>query len=108
MLGTTAPRDATDEALLKEEQRIRSKTIAFEKRRERIMNSKKRLIGIDVDALDQQVQELRQGRSDKKEDERLEKLRQIEIERVLAAAVEEEKMMRSFQLDTMKKSWRVR
>ena len=94
-----------NEALAKEEQRIAAKRAINEQRKQRILNPRIRTIGIDVSALDQQVIEKQNKLEMLKEEARMEKLVALETERVLAASAEEEKMMRKFQMDEMKKSW---
>jgi len=100
-----AAKDPTDEALMKEEAKINNRRRQNAIRKERLLNARKRCIGVDVDALDAQVSEMRRSREHAVEQVRLEKLRSIEIERVLASQVEEEKQMRDFQMEQMKSSW---
>jgi len=94
-----------DAVLDKEEARIRLRRKNNEDRRERLLNARKRVIGVDVDALDAQVAEMHRGRNDDKEALRVERIRQMEIERVLESAAEEERMMRAYQKEEIKKSW---
>lgn len=100
-----AAKDPTDEALMKEQNKINNRRAANLLRKERLLNARKRCIGVDVDALDAQVAEVRRSREHAKDQDRLEKLRSIEIERVLATQVELEKQMRTFQMEQLKSSW---
>jgi len=95
----------TDAALAKEEARIALKRQQNEMRRQRFLDSRTRVMGLDVDALDAQVAEINKQKADGKEAERIERLRQLEIERVLEAAAEEERLMREFNQQAIKKSW---
>lgn len=94
-----------NDALVREEQRIAAKRAINEQRKQRILNPRIRTIGIDVSALDQQVIEKQNKQEMLKEEARIEKIVALETERVLAASFEEEKLMRKFQMDEMKKSW---
>ena len=85
-----------NEALVKEAAKIARKRLVNEQRKERILNPRRRTIGIDVDALDQQVAEHSRLRDIQGEEDKMEKMRAVEIERILAAASEEEKMMRYY------------
>jgi hypothetical protein len=95
----------TDAALAKEEARIALKRQQNELRRQRFLNSRTRIMGVDVDALDSQVAEMNKRKSDGKEAERIERLRQMEIERVLEAAAQEERMMRDYNQQEINRSW---
>ena len=95
----------TDAALAKEEARIALKRQQNELRRQRFLDARTRVIGVDVDALDAQVAEMTQRKADGKEAERVERLRQLEIERVLEAAAQEERMMREYNQAEIKKAW---
>ena len=83
-----------NEALEKEAAKIARKRLVNEQRKERILNPRRRTIGIDVDALDQQVAEHNRLKDIQAEEDKMEKMRSLEIERILAASSEEEKMMR--------------
>lgn len=56
-----------DGVLSKEERRIQIKREAAEQRRLRLMNPRYRAIGLDVDALDNQVAEIQKNREDMKQ-----------------------------------------
>ena len=77
----------------------------MEDRKKRFLNVRKRTIGMDVEALDKQVEEMRLHRHNKNEDDKMEKLRYLEIDRVLEVQEEEQKNLRKYQMDEMKKSW---
>lgn len=62
-----------DSALSKEEARIQLKRAQNEKRKERFLSARTRLIGVDVDALDAQVAEMQRMKSDNKEADRVER-----------------------------------
>lgn len=94
-----------EEAVKKEAAKIAAKRLVNEQRKSRILNARTRTIGIDVDALDRQVAESRSRKEMLKEEEKMDKLRAMEIERVLCAAQEEENMMRRYAMDVMKKNW---
>lgn len=94
-----------DESLFKEEARIRRKWQQMEERKKRFLNVRKRTIGCDVEALDKQVEEMRLHRHNKNEDNKMDRLRYLEIDRVLEVQEEEQKNLRRYQMDEMKKSW---
>lgn len=77
----------------------------MEERKKRFFNVRKRTIGMDVEALDKQVEEIKLHRNNKNEDNKMEKLRYLEIDRVLEVQEEEQKNLRRYQMDEMKKSW---
>jgi len=89
----------------REDARIQMKREANEQRRLRLLDARKRVIGLDVDALNEQVAEKERMRSDQKEVERIEKLRFLEIDRIMENAADEEKMMKEFQKTQLKQSW---
>jgi hypothetical protein len=62
-----------DQAFRKEEARIRHKREVNRIRVERIHNSRNRLIGVDVDALDAQVAEMQRNRRNDKIEDRLDR-----------------------------------
>jgi len=95
----------TDAVLAKEEARIALKRQQNELRRQRFLNARTRIMGVDVDSLDAQVADMKQRQSDGKESERIERLRQMEIDRVLEAAAEEERQMREFNQQQIKRDW---
>ena len=94
-----------DESLFKEEARIRRKWQQMEERKKRFLNVRKRTIGMDVEALDKQVEEMRLHRHNKNEDNKMDRLRYLEIDRVLEVQEEEQKNLRRYQMDEMRKSW---
>lgn len=94
-----------DEALRKEEAKIRFKREQNRKRCERIHNSRARLIGVDVDALDAQVEEIRRNRQNYKDGDKLDQLRYQNIDRALEAAADEERVLRAQQMQQLKQSW---
>ena len=61
-----------DELMAKEEARIKAKREANEQRRIRYLNAKVRLIGLDVQALDQQVLEKQQRKSQERDYDKFE------------------------------------
>lgn len=63
-----------DGALSRDEMRIKLKREANEQRRLRLLDARKRVIGLDVDALNEQVAEKERMKSDMKEIERLESM----------------------------------
>jgi hypothetical protein len=95
----------TDANLLKEEARIKMKREANAARRERFMNARKRVMGIDVAALNAQVVEKKALVEAEKEADRYERVRQMEIESVLSQQSEEEKALRDYINNEVKKSW---
>ena len=56
-----------------DDDRIARKREVFEKRRENLLNARKRVIGLDVEALDAQVAEMRRNRADDKDADRFER-----------------------------------
>lgn len=93
------------DSLSKEEARIKMKREANEARRLRLLDARRRVIGLDVDALNEQVAEKERMKSDQKEIERLDRLRIMEIERIMEAASTEERALRDYQNQELKKSW---
>ena len=91
--------------MAKDDARIRARRERDEERRQRFLNARTRIMGVDAAALDEQVQEMRRGRNDAKESDRLEKVRMMQISNMLEQANEEEKYMRRQQLEELKKSW---
>ena len=85
--------------------KIRRKQEMMEERRKRILNARTRTIGVDVAALDAQCAERRQNRADDQEANRIERLRTMEIERVLAGVEEEERQLREYEQKEIKASW---
>ena len=65
--------------MAKEQAKINHRRNADEERRMRYLNAPKRLIGIDAQALDAQVAEMRQNRDDHKEADRMESKHTIPI-----------------------------
>ena len=94
-----------DDQLMREEARIRRKREENAKRRDRFLNARKRIMGVDVEALDAQVQEKKDINQGGRDDDALERLKSLEIERVLEEAKEEERLMREFQKAQLKESW---
>ena len=91
--------------LLKEEARIRLKRAQNNARRDRFLNARKRVFGVDVDALDAQVAEKKQNASDGVDEDKLEHLKHMEIDRILEEAKQEEFQMRAYQQAELKRSW---
>jgi hypothetical protein len=91
--------------LAKEAAKIAYRREQNEMRRLRIHNAKQRTIGLDIEALDAQVAEKRANASDDVDRMNIERAQANEIERILAASMEEERMMREFQMNQMKVSW---
>lgn len=98
-----------DNITLEEERRVLAKIELkrqqMEARKSRILNPRTRVIGLDTEMLDKQVAEKQAQRADNRRSDQLEKLKNDEIERVLAAALQEEKDMRSFNMAVSRKSW---
>lgn len=94
-----------DDALAKEEMRIKHKQQIYAQRRDRIHNAKTRMFGIDVQALDAQMAEKRNQKNRDTDLENYEKMQALEIERMLAQSLEEERQMKEFQLQQMRASW---
>lgn len=75
-----------DALLAKEEAKIQRKRELYEQRRVRILNAKVRLIGLDVQALNSQVEEKqRQRETEKEEDRYASKIFSISFQRLLLA-----------------------
>jgi hypothetical protein len=94
-----------DALLAREDAKIHRKRELYEQRRVRVLNAKVRLIGLDVQALNGQVEEKQRQREIEKEEDRFARIQAIEIERLLAAAQEEERQMKDFQMNQIKQSW---
>ena len=88
-MATASGLDAT---LMKEEQRIAMKRAANEERRLRFLNARKRVMGIDVAALNAQVAEKAALAEAEKEADRYERVRQMEIDMILEQTTEEERL----------------
>eukprot|EP00981_Chlorochromonas_danica_P002070 scaffold420_cov169-Ochromonas_danica.AAC.30 len=91
--------------MARDEARVLKRREENEIRRQRYLQAKVRLIGVDVQALNQQVAEKHRLRQDEKEADRFERLQAMEIERLLAQSAEEERQMREFQMQQLKESW---
>ncbi len=94
-----------DEVLAKEEARIKAKREANEQRRIRYLNAKARMIGLDVQSLDQQVAEKQRLKQNEKDADRFERTQAMEIERILAQAMDEERQMKEFQMTQIRSDW---
>jgi hypothetical protein len=94
-----------DELLARDNAKIQRKRELFEQRRQRILNAKVRLIGLDVQPLNEQVKEKERLRQEEREADRFARTQAMEIERILAASMEEERQMKEFQMNEIKKSW---
>lgn len=101
-MATASGLDAT---LMKEEQRIAMKRAANEERRLRFLNARKRVMGIDVTALNAQVAEKAALAEAEKEADRYERVRQMEIDMILEQTNEEEKQMKAYLNEEVRKSW---
>jgi hypothetical protein len=62
-----------DEARKKEEEKIQYRRNQNELRKERLLDARKRTIGVDIDALDAQVAEIRQNQKNNNDDDRLDR-----------------------------------
>jgi len=94
-----------DETLAREAAKIKFKREQNEKRRIRIHNAKQRTIGLDVEALDAQVAEKKASQNADQDQLNFERAQAMEIERILAGSMEEERQMKLFQMQQMKQSW---
>jgi hypothetical protein len=81
------------------------KRAANAQRRERFLNARKRIMGIDVLALDQQVAEKRVIADTQREADLVERVRQLEIDRILEETKQEEADMKKYLNEDVKKSW---
>lgn len=91
--------------MAREEARIKAKREANEQRRLRYLNAKVRMIGLDVQSLDQQVAEKQRIKQSEKEADRFERTQAMEIERILAQAMDEERRMKEFQMNQVRSDW---
>ena len=94
-----------DANLLKEEARIERKRRENAERRDRFLNARKRIMGIDVNALDQQVKEKEERYQKHQEDMDNDRIRNMEIERVLEDTKLEEESMKKYLNDEVKSDW---
>lgn len=90
---------------MKEQMKLQMKRDANAARTARFLNARQRTIGLDVHALDAQVLEKKMSQDDDKEMRRLERLKSIELDRIMEAASEEERQMQKFIKDQLKQSW---
>ena len=93
------------EAETKEMMKIRFKQQKMAERRDRILNARRRVIGVDTIALDQQVAVKNAARENERRSDDLEYKRNNEIERILSAAAQEEMEMKKFNDTIVRKSW---
>ena len=93
------------EAETKEMLKIRFKQQKMAERRDRILNARRRVIGLDTNALDQQIAEKNAARANERRSDDLEYKRNVEIERILSAAAQEEIEMKKFNDTIVRKSW---
>jgi hypothetical protein len=91
--------------LAKEQAKINRKREIFEQRRQRILNAKVRIIGLDINGLNEQVEEKKRMKDTEKEQDRFARMQALEVEKLLAASFEEERQMREFQMNQIKKCW---
>lgn len=89
----------------KESARIEAKRRANEERTKRFLNARQRTLGVDVQGLDAQVAEKRRNQQNNDDNDRLERIRAKDIDRILEAAAVEEINMRKFQMEELKKEW---
>eukprot|EP00604_Paraphysomonas_vestita_P002842 CAMPEP_0174819576 /NCGR_PEP_ID=MMETSP1107-20130205/2895_1 /TAXON_ID=36770 /ORGANISM="Paraphysomonas vestita, Strain GFlagA" /LENGTH=349 /DNA_ID=CAMNT_0016033337 /DNA_START=79 /DNA_END=1128 /DNA_ORIENTATION=- len=89
----------------KEEIRLKLKQEANFQRNLRYKDHRLRTIGIDSQALAKQIAEKKKLNDDEKELERLEKLRNDEIENILDSIEQEEKKLRAAQAAELKRQW---
>lgn len=94
-----------DDKLLKEEARIRLKREQNLARKNRFLNARTRIMGVDVEGLDAQVEAKRRQDQDSRDEDAIERLKQMEIARVLEASKQEENDMREYQKALLKQSW---
>jgi len=94
-----------DEVQSKEDAKIMRKKDLFEQRRIRILNAKQRIIGLDLDALDAQVEEKKRQKERERELEESDRNRNMECERILLTAADEEKKFRATKMQELKKEW---
>lgn len=95
----------TDANLLKEEARIESKRRENAERRDRFLNARTRVMGIDVNALDQQVREKSEYEEKLRRDADNDRLRSLEIDRVVEEAKQEEEGMKRYLNAEVKRDW---
>jgi DNA polymerase III alpha subunit (gram-positive type) len=91
--------------MAREEARIKAKRDANEQRRLRYLNAKARMMGLDVATLDQQVAEKQRMKQNEREADRFERTQAMEIERILAQSMEEERKMKEYQMNQMRNDW---
>lgn len=91
----------------KEEERVRATRMRNEARRERFLNARNRAIGVDVEALDAQVEEKRQNRLAHAGDGEKEVAQAEYISQLVAQREAEEKEVRQRELDLLREYWDV-
>jgi len=89
----------------KEASKIEAKRRANEERTKRFLNARQRTLGVDVQGLDAQIAEKRRNQQNNDDNDRLERVRAKEIDRILEAASVEETNMRKFQMAELRKDW---
>ena len=74
-------------------------------RRERFLNARSRIMGVDVASLDAQVEAKRAAAAKLVEDDRTERMRQMEIDRLIEESNREEKEMKDYLHADIKADW---
>lgn len=94
-----------DEKLYKEELRIMRRRQSEEERRQRILNPKNLAMGVDVAALNAQTEESRTKKELENQKKEIERLRALEVAKILERNAEEDRQMKFEQMRKLKNSW---
>jgi len=89
----------------KDAQRIRRMQQLTAQREERFRNPRSLAMGVDSKALDAQVSERRRMEDHAREEKKQERMRVLEMEKIMESAAMEEKAIRDAQIEQMKHEW---
>lgn len=92
-------------AIERDKERLRYKAEQNVIRNLRFRDARWRTIGIDEQALREQIKDNERRRNEDKEDARIERLRNEEYDRILQAAQDEEAYLRKLQSDDVRRTW---
>lgn len=91
-----------------EEMKLAKKRADNAERNRRFLNARQRVIGVDVQSLDQQVYEKQMQKEGEKDLKTLERMKAKELNRIMEEAAEEERRLKEFTNDQLKRDWQAK
>lgn len=88
-----------------EEMKLAKKRADNAERNRRFLNARQRVIGVDLQALDEQVYEKQMLKEGESNLNNLEKMKAQELNRIMEEAAEEERRLKEFTNDQLKRDW---